>query len=405
MNPPNLLKLFRINEDEWKNTYNFLYNSPLSNKLGLIIHQYKSLRTFESFYYYTEEIAQNLSNICDGMILLTKTIDTIPNVAIDHFLRSCLIEEIQSSNDIEGVRSTRKEIRLALDEQDNKFNSSNVRLWGIVNKYLKLQKQESIRFKNSADLRNFYNDFALDEVCRADKDNMPDGKIFRAGPVDVWSPTKIIHQGVFPEEKIISYMDKSLEILNNHQIPSLIRISIFHYLFGYIHPFYDGNGRTSRFITSYHLSQVLNPLVAMRLSLTIKASIRVYYKLFEMTNALGNAGDLTPFITGFLWLIEKSIKRVHTELNERMTTLNQLMSIPPISEITDSTDKKIYYVLLQAMLFSTEGATLDEISAAVNSSKRTIRNRIDSYPKEYIIINKQHRAYRYYLSAKIWDSL
>ena len=404
MNSPKLLKLFRINEDEWERMHTLLYESPLSNRLGIPIHQYKSLQNFDTFYYYTEEIMLLSSNIFARMMLLTKIMDRIPKIAIEHFMRSCLIEEIQSSNDIEGVRSTRREIKIALDEQNNKSSAANVRLWGIVNKYLKLQNQESIKFNNSADLRNFYNDFALDEVCREDKNNAPDGKIFRAQNVDVWSSTKVIHRGVFPESKIISYMDKALELLNNEKIPSLIRISIFHYLFGYIHPFYDGNGRTSRFITSYYLSKVLNTLVAMRLSLTIKDSTRVYYKLFENTNSVGNAGDLTPFITGFLWLIEKSIERVYSELEVRMTTLNRLMSVPPISEIKNSTDKKIYYVLLQAMLFSSEGATLEEISNTVSSGKRTVRRRLEGYPKEHIVVNKQHRAYRYYLNNNIWES-
>ncbi|WP_318259784.1 Fic family protein [Ruminococcus sp. YRD2003] len=68
-------------------------------------------------------------------------------------------------------------------------------------------------------------------------------------------------KGLAPESKIIDTMNKSLDVFNNNDIDIFMRIAVFHYLFGYIHPFYDGNGRTSRFISSYLLSRQLNPLI------------------------------------------------------------------------------------------------------------------------------------------------
>ena len=64
---------------------------------------------------------------------------------------------------------------------------------------------------------------------------------------------KVIHSGIYPEEKLNEAMTAALDFLNDDNIDILIRISAFHYLFGYIHPFYDGNGRTSRFISSHLL--------------------------------------------------------------------------------------------------------------------------------------------------------
>ena len=43
--------------------------------------------------------------------------------------------------------------------------------------------------------------------------------------------------------------------LNGDNINSIIRISIFHYLYSYVHPFYDGNGRINRLISSYYISK------------------------------------------------------------------------------------------------------------------------------------------------------
>nr|DAK55191.1 MAG TPA: Fic family protein [Caudoviricetes sp.] len=402
MNTPKLLNIFHQNEDEWRKLYRSLFYSPLACHLNIFIKQYQSSKDFPAFYYYTENIATLLSNIIDAQSQLMILITEIPGVAINHFSLNCLIDEIKATNDIEGVRSTKKEIKIAIDQQSNINSQDTVRLWGIVNKYMKLKNQNEISFSSSKELREFYNDFTLKEVCRDDPRNAPDGKFFRKNDVHIISDKgKTIHKGIFPEEKIIRYIDVALNILQNPNIPILIRISIFHYLFGYIHPFYDGNGRTSRFITSYYLSKALHPLIAMRLSLTIKRGIKTYYKLFENTNAYGNCGDLTPFISGFLWFILKSIQNVINELNKRMHDLNYLSEQISSLNIPDKTDRRIYYILLQASLFSFEGATIEEISDAINLSIRTIRHRIDKFPKNHIDINKSHKAYRYRLTENI----
>ena len=150
----------------------------------------------------------------------------------------------------EGVRSTRQEIREAIFAQ-GKYNP-DVRLWGIVNKYNKIINDENIKLKTCADIRNLYDDFILDEIKRNNTSDIPDGNIFRKNSVDIVSGTqKTIHRGVYPESKIIDYMTKALQFLHDDSVSIFIRIAVFHYLLGYIHPFYDGNGRMSRFITSY----------------------------------------------------------------------------------------------------------------------------------------------------------
>ena len=52
------------------------------------------------------------------------------------------------------------------------------------------------------------------------------------------------------EEKMIEAMEQALRFLEENPCDILYRISIFHYLLAYIHPFYDGNGRLGRFIYS-----------------------------------------------------------------------------------------------------------------------------------------------------------
>ena len=68
------------------------------------------------------------------------------------------------------------------------------------------------------------------KVLTEHSDWKPDGKIFRKDPVEITSATdKILHQGVYPEEKLIDNMSIALNILNDKEIPFLIRVIVFHY--------------------------------------------------------------------------------------------------------------------------------------------------------------------------------
>lgn len=395
--------VFHQDESEWQVLYRRLYDSPAAHHLEIPIHHLNSARSFPAFYYGTDEIMGLLNDILESMLSLTRLMEKVPPLAISHFIRSSMVEEIKSTNDIEGVKSTRKEIRTAMAAQKDSSAVHSVRFWSIVNKYSRLERSENIPFQNSCDLRAFYDDFVLDEVLRDDKDNRPDGLIFRKNAVEVRSPAKVIHRGLYPESLIIETMDKVLSILNDPHTAPLVRIALFHYFFGYIHPFYDGNGRTSRFITSYYLSKILNPLAAMRFSMTVKKSLKLYYKMFEITNSPGNAGDLTLFITGFLKIILESIDSVTSELEKRSRKLTELAGRPPLSTIPNPKDRMICLILLQAALFSEEGMPLSEIRDAVHLGERTIRSRIDHLPEGLVIVNKDHHAYRYSLNLKMPD--
>ena len=209
-------------------------------------------------------------------------------VVLRQFALSCILDEVKSTNDIEGVHSTRKEIKEILDGV-----SSSSRFSSIVNKYYNILNNEKIDFSTNDDIRKFYDIFAHEEVAAEHQENRLDGKLFRKNSVDIMSSNdKTIHRGIFPEEKILTSMEEALSILNSDEIPLLVRVSIFHYLFGYIHPFYDGNGRTDRFITSYFLAQHFHYIVALRLSVLIKRNRKQYYKLFSDMDSEINRGDL-----------------------------------------------------------------------------------------------------------------
>ena len=162
---------------------------------------------------------------------IVKLCNTLPGVAIDQYSKKCLIDEIVITNKIEGVHSSRKEIGEALDvlETQSKTRGKRQRFISLVNKYLKLIKNELISLECCKDIRDIYDEVFLEEVVNEEPNNKPDGKIFRKESVSVHSETdKVIHVGLTPESKIIEATTLALQFLNDDSIEELFRICIFH---------------------------------------------------------------------------------------------------------------------------------------------------------------------------------
>ena len=399
-----LRKIYYENQKDtliWENEYKQRFDNPFSEHLGIFIKEIDRRHEYEAFFCYTKEVINLQEKIMTDFLKLKELIDILPGACIDQFLRSCLIDEIKSSNDIENVKSTRREIKEAVLQQEKQ--NRKIRLWGIVNKYIKIIHNENIPLKTCEDIRALYNDFILDEIIREDKDDKPDGILFRKGTVNVGADfQKPVHKGVYPESKIIVYLNKSLKLLQNKNISKLIRVAVFHYLFGYIHPFYDGNGRMSRFITSYYLSKYLNAAVALRLSLLIKKQRTQYYKMFEITTSEYNKGDLTPFIIWSLEFISLAVKDTEKIL---MCKYNKYVSfkekLAKIESENDTTLNNIYNILLQAAIFSDIGATIKEIAVTINKSERTVGTKLRNISNDILLIDDSSRPYHYKLNLNI----
>lgn len=343
------------------------------------------------------EIDKLLEDIFIEHSRLLSLLPNIPRVVLNQFYMLCIVDEVKASNNIEGIRSTRNELQKAMENME-----SNSRFASTLNKYNLILRSESIDFGTCQDLRLFYEDFAYKEVVQDNPKNKLDGIVFRKGSVDVISKTgKIIHRGAFPEEKIMEYMDEALRIMNDDSLPVLLRSGLFHYLFAYIHPFYDGNGRTARFISSYTISKVLHKAVALRLSATIKRNTGLYYDLFSETDSEWNCGDLTPFVIGFLKIVKQAVSDTCDLLNRKLAQFNR--NIDLLKKITnDKTSFEIYAVLLQASLLYGQGITPEDIAKIIEKSKNTVLNRLrDVIPKEHLYVNTIKRKNYYKLNLLI----
>lgn len=391
---------YKTDREYWKQSYEERFRAPFTEHLDFSIKEYNHQDSYSAFFCYTRELVSLLDNIHNLNLSLNAAIQQLPPVALIQLTTNYMVEEIQATNEIEGVRSSRKEIQEALAQVQQKTKEKKTRFYSIVNKYYKLLQHKKFTFTQSKDIRNFYDEFVVSEVSKENPKNVPDGKIFRKDPVEITTGTqKILHIGTYPEEKLIEHMNYALTILNSNDYPSILRIAIFHYLFAYLHPFYDGNGRTIRFITAYYLSIDYGPLAALNLSLVIKHDQKIYYKMFEDTNSALNCGDLTYFINEFLTLFEKSLKLTLEDVENKLGQLKNWYDI--ILKFNPSEDiLQLYYILLQITLFAPTGVPMQILVQELNLATNTIKKRLSAIPKEFIIIDKREKTYKYKLNLE-----
>ena len=376
--------------NEYKTEYESRYNDDDT------IHLSVKIGENAAFICQTPEIYKQIISIERLDKAVDAVANTLPQLAISQFASKCLIDEILLTNNIEGVHSTRKEIGEIL--QDLSTHDKRNRFVGLVAKYAVLEDDHTMSFKTCQDIRKVYDDIFYEEIKATDPENLPDGEMFRRSGVEVQSATqKVIHKGLSPESKIIDTMNQSLKVLNDDSIDIFIRIAVFHYLFGYIHPFYDGNGRTSRFISSYLLSRQLNPLIGFRLSYTVKENISKYYKAFDVCNDPHNKAELTPFVEMFLNIVEISLQQLLETLEEKKYKWEYYcQSIGHLPDADKNDMSHLYGLLIQAALFSNIGISREELLTQLQLSENTLRSRLRMIPDTLLIENRQ-KGRKYYL--------
>lgn len=384
-----------------------------------------SINSYPVFLCITPEIFNLLNSLLTKKEQLNNIIRDTKDEIITNYSYITLFNEIENTNKIEGVTSTKKALENTLDIINSKKivtikNSDENRLYGLVKKYLMLTRvnnkdnnndintntntnnnDDTILLNSSKDIRNLYDELLYEEIKHNDKNNLPDGDIFRKSNVYIYNDYgNVIHEGIKKEDDIITYMDKSLDILNDKNY-ELINICVFHYLFGYIHPFYDGNGRTNRFITSYKLNKYFNNnLIGLKLSQVIYKTRNSYNKMFKETNDVLNRADLTLFVTYMLYQIDKDIDELIRDIsscNEKYIKYKNKLDKISLS-IKDSNKESILDVLLITSLFGYKGIKIDELVSKTNISSFTIKNAISELnDKKLLKIKKDGKALTYML--------
>lgn len=362
----------------------------------------------QAFFLFNADVSRLALKICRLDKKIYQLAHQLPRIASKQYARKCLIDEIVLTNGIEGVHSSRKEIGEALQElaQQSAEKKKSPRFLSLVGKYNKLMTKEQIPMKTCEDIRAIYDELLLDEIMAEDPNHRPDGVLFRKEATHIYDGNRVLHSGLYPETKIIQALQQALYFLNDDHVEPLLRISLFHYLLEYIHPFYDGNGRLGRFILSYCISQNLEPLLAYRISTTIKDNLTQYYKAFEDCNDPANRGDLTPFLLMQLNMILKACQSLEQSLTEKLERFEyyteHLRHVLPATE-TDFEFFQIASLLIQASLFSEDG--IAKTYLLEHFSNYILNKKLSLIPKPLLCVKKKHKFNFYQFNLSVLDEM
>lgn len=246
----------------------------------------------------------------------------LPGIAQWAYLRGLIMDEIVSTNKIEGVHSTRRQIENALAQAESKTPTTEFkRFKEFANLYLELTDKKHLYPQTPADIRKIYDSVVAGEL---EESQQPDGELFRKEAVDiVTAAQKVVHGGVVPESAIAKMLEQMIRLADSPEIPPTFAAIIAHFLFEYIHPFYDGNGRTGRYLLALYLSEPLSLATVLSLSAIIAENKNKYYKAFTTTEALLNRGEVTFFVIQMLELIRLAQDSVLENLGNKKAMLKR----------------------------------------------------------------------------------
>lgn len=154
----------------------------------------------------------------------------------------------------------------------------------------------------------------------ADDDKLLDGNYYRHDTVFIVSD-RVEHSGL-DFNKVPSYMKSLVSFINNDDnINDLLKAVIIHFYIGFIHPYFDGNGRMARLIHLWFLIRKgYQSALFIPFSSNIEKSRKAYYSSFtaiEENKKYSGKIDVTPFIIYF-------INNVYNKMNEGYTAESTL---------------------------------------------------------------------------------
>ncbi len=289
-------------------------------------------------------------------------INTFSNFAKGQILQSLLIDEIEATNKIENIQSTRHDIFYLLNH-DGIVNKDK-RIIFISNAYKNLLQEKGKPVLTLQDLRELYDVVLKDAINKEEK---PDGIYFRKGDVFVSDGIKPIHYGVKGEENINRFMSEFLTVYNSN-IEVFTKLILTHFIFEYVHPYYDGNGRFGRFLFTKELCRETARFCSVLISTAFETAKSKYYKAFKLADDRYQFGCLNEYLKVVAEILNDYFDQTLNTLKDNIHRLKELM-MP--TDLTKS-EIKIYKLIVESTIYSTYGVSNEEIMKETSVSKRTL---------------------------------
>ena len=143
--------------------------------------------------------------------------------------------------------------------------------------------------------------------------------MLRSGQVGVYNQDgKVVHL-VPPADFVPQRLGQLFDWVKNSNANMLIKSSVFHYEFEFIHPFNDGNGRTGRLWQTALLASWKPIFAWIPIESIIKDNQEDYYNAITLSTSQGKSNIFIEFM---LDVINKAIKDIITDTRNHYNHIN-----------------------------------------------------------------------------------
>ncbi|MEZ4985210.1 MAG: Fic family protein [Saprospiraceae bacterium] len=240
---------------------------------------------FDSYEQHASRIAEKKQRL--------DALRPLPSIAVQQLQQSMVVEWTYNSNSIEGNTLTLQETRMVIEEGFTVKGKSLREHFEAVN------HQEAVEWISSLvkpdyrlRARDILDVHAL--VLRAIEKEFA-GRYRNAG-------VRIAGANFVPPNalKVDDLMDELIGWVNSpaNDIPTIVKAVVFHHRFVWIHPFFDGNGRTVRLIFNLLLMQEGYPP-----AIILRTDRKKYYDALNKANN----GDYSRLLLLVMQSLERSI--------------------------------------------------------------------------------------------------
>lgn len=366
-------------------------------------------KEYNLFYVNLLELSLLQEKILQNSNKISYISNKLPAIAIKEIIMKILSNELYKTNKIEGIETVKSEIHSSLKD-DRTSNKKSNKLDGIIKKYKDIMEnnfEDTEHIDNLSSFRKIYDE--MFEDFEKSGNYKLDGKYFRKDTVKVINGLgKTIHIGINGEEAIEKNIESLIEFMDRKDIPFLLKASIVHFFFEYIHPFYDGNGRFGRYLLSLYLARKLDNLTAFSISYSISRNLDDYYKSFVEVEDVNNYGEITFFVENILKTIKNGQEMIIELLNDSVMRFKHSMEI--LDELTKELSEKeniILQIYLQNYLFNDfEELTNVELTSIIGDlTQQTINKYTQELEKKGYLVKIKQRPLTYSLSEKITEKI
>ena len=366
-------------------------------------------KEYSLFYVNLLELSLLQEKILQNSNKISYISNKLPQIVIKEIIIKILSNELYKTNKIEGIETVKSEIHSSLKD-DKKSSKKNNKLEGIIKKYKDIMEnnfEDTEHIDSLSSFRKIYDE--MFEDFEKSGNYKLDGKYFRKDTVKVINGLgNIIHIGVNGEEAIEKNIEDLIQFMNIKDIPFLVKASISHFFFEYIHPFYDGNGRFGRYLLSLYLARKLDNLTAFSVSYSISRNLDDYYKSFVEVEDVTNYGEITFFVENILKTIKNGQEMIIELLNDSVMRFKHSMEI--LDELTKELSEKeniILQIYLQNYLFNDfEELTNVELTSIIGDlTQQTINKYTQELEKKGYLVKIKQRPLTYALSEKITEKI